>query len=55
VHDDINGDGQFEDADVVLFFDQLSWIAGNWPVAAFDYNHNGRIDFTDVVWLSNHL
>lgn len=25
------------------------------PMAAFDCNGNGRIDFTDVVWLFTHL
>ncbi len=61
---DLNGDGTFEDwngngrmdfADVVLYFDQMSWIPANEPVSAFDYNGNGRIDFADVVWLFNNL
>jgi hypothetical protein len=30
-------------------------IAANEPVAAFDYNGNGWINFADVVWLFNHL
>ena len=33
----------------------MTWIAANEPVAAFDYNGNGRIDFADVVWLFNSL
>ncbi len=41
--------------DVVLYFNQMAWIAANEPIAAFDYNGNGRIDFADVVWLFNHL
>jgi PKD repeat protein len=61
---DLNGDGLCEDAngnsrkdfaDVVLYFNQMSWISTNEPVTAFDYNANGRIDFADVVWLFNHL
>ncbi len=55
LYDDVNGNGRKDFADVVLFFNQMTWIAANEPVAAFDYNGNGRIDFADVVWLFNHL
>ena len=55
VFDDVNGNGRSDFADVVLFFNQMSWIAANEPVSAFDYNGNDRIDFADVVWLFNHL
>ena len=54
-YDDVNGNGRKDFADVVLYFNQMTWIAANEPVAAFDYNGNGRIDFADVVWLFNHL
>ena len=53
--DDVNGNNRADFADVVLFFNQMTWIAANEPVSAFDYNGNGRIDFADVVWLFNHL
>ncbi len=61
---DLNGDGKCEDVngntrkdfqDVVLFFNQMDWIAANEPVAAFDFNGNTRIDFQDVVTLFNRL
>ena len=55
VCEDVNGNGRKDFADVVLFFNQMSWIAASEPVAAFDDNANGRIDFADVVWLFNHL
>ena len=55
LYDDVNGNGRRDFADVVLFFNQMTWIAANEPVSAFDYNMNGRIDFADVVWLFNHL
>ena len=54
-YDDINGNDRRDFADVVLYFNQMAWIATNEPVAAFDYNANTRIDFADVVWLFNHL
>ncbi len=54
-YDDVNGNGRADFADVVLYFNQMSWIAENEPVGAFDYNGNGRIDFADVVWLFNHI
>ena len=52
---DFNGNGRIDSADVVLFFNQMSWILGNEPVFPFDYNGNGRIDFADVVWIFNNL
>jgi len=39
----------------VLCFNQMSWIAANEPLAAFDCNANTRIDFADVTWLFNRL
>ena len=55
LYDDVNGNGRTDFADVTLFFDQMTWIAGNEPVASFDFAGNGRIDFADAVWLFNHL
>ena len=55
VSEDVNGNGRKDFADVVLYFNQMTWIAANEPVSAFDYNGNGRIDFADVVWLFNAL
>jgi len=34
---------------------QISWIAANEPVSAFDYNGNDRIDLADVVRLFANL
>ncbi len=45
LYDDANGNGRMDFADVVLFFNQMTWIAANEPVPAFDCNGNGRIDF----------
>lgn len=61
---DLNKDGKYEDvngnerpdfADVVLYFNQMTWIGVNEPLSAFDFNNNDRIDFADVVWLFNNL
>ena len=54
-YEDVNGNGRPDFADVVLYFNQMTWIAANEPVGLFDFNGNGRIDFADVVWLFNHL
>ncbi len=54
-YEDVNGNTRKDFADVVLYFNKMSWIALNEPIAFFDYNGNGRIDFADVVWLFNHL
>jgi beta propeller repeat protein len=53
--EDVNGNGRKDFADVVLYFNQMTWIANNEPVLLFDYNGNGRIDFADVVALFNAL
>ncbi len=55
LYDDVNGNGRSDFADVVLFFNSMTWIATTEPVAAFDYNGNGRIDFADVVWLFDRI
>ena len=47
-YEDVNGNGRRDFADVVLYFNQMAWIATNEPPAAFDYNGNGRCDFADV-------
>jgi PKD repeat protein len=54
-YDDVNGNYRLDFADVMLYFNQLEWIAANEPVELFDYNENGRIDFADVTWLFRHL
>jgi PKD repeat protein len=54
-YDDVNGNFRKDFADVVLYFNQMTWIAENEPLWALDYNGNGRIDFADVVWLFNNL
>ncbi|ACL16101.1 hypothetical protein [Methanosphaerula palustris] len=53
--EDINGDGVLDFNDVVLYFNQMDWIADNEPVSLFDYNGNGEIDFNDVIWLFNRV
>lgn len=54
-YEDINANGRKDFADVVQFFNQLTWIATNEPITAFDFNGNSRIDFADVVSLFNEL
>ncbi len=53
--DDVNGNGRKDFSDVVLYFNQVGWIATNEPVSSFDFNRNGRIDFADTVWLFTHI
>ena len=55
VYDDVNGNGRRDFADVVLYFNQMSWIAANEPPGPFDYTGNGRVDFADVVRLFERL
>jgi chitinase len=54
-YEDLNANGRLDFGDVVLYFDQMDWIAANEPVAAFDMNGNGRIDFDDIVRLYEEI
>ncbi len=49
VYEDLDGNGFADFNDVVLFFNQMDWIAENEPLAAFDVNRNGQVDFEDIV------
>ena len=42
LHDDVNGNDCADVADVVLYFNQMTWIAANEPVAAFHFKATGR-------------
>jgi len=55
IYEDLNANGRLDFADVVLYFTQMTWIAENEPIAAFDLNGNGRIDFADIVALFNEI
>jgi PKD repeat protein len=53
--EDINGNGIADFNDVVIFFNQMDWIAENEPLSAFEFTRNGRIDFNDIVMVFNGL
>ncbi|RPI40335.1 MAG: PKD domain-containing protein [Methanoregulaceae archaeon] len=55
LYEDLNGNGRLDFADSVLYFNQMTWISANEPIAAFDLNRNGRIDFADIVVLFNEI
>jgi PKD repeat protein len=55
IYEDLNGNKRLDFADVVLYFNQMTWIAAHEPVVAFDLNGNGRIDFADIVALFNEI
>jgi PKD repeat protein len=55
IYEDLNANGRLDFADVVLYFNQMTWIGANEPIAAFDLNGNGRIDFADIVALFNEI
>jgi PKD repeat protein len=51
LYEDTNGNEVMDYADVVLYFQTMECIPKFEPVAFFDYNQNGRIDFADVIAL----
>ncbi|MFA5267671.1 MAG: hypothetical protein WC379_06835 [Methanoregula sp.] len=55
LYEDLNGDGLITFADVQLYFYQLDWMRINEPVAAFDFNGNGNLEFNDIVHLNHEV
>jgi TolB protein len=55
LYEDMDGNGEADFNDVVIFFNQMDWIAENEPVSFFDFDHNGVINFNDIVMLFNRL
>ena len=55
IYEDLNANGRLDFADVVLYFNQMTWIAAHEPIPAFDLNGNGRIDFADIVKLFGEI
>jgi PKD repeat protein len=53
LYEDINGNGILDFDDVVAFYQNMTWVAGNTAVGIepYDFNGNGRIDYDDVVVL----
>jgi PKD repeat protein len=47
--EDLNGNGEGDFDDVVLYFTNIEWIQSNEPLPSFDFNHNGKIDFADII------
>ncbi len=55
LYEDVNGNGRRDFSDILIYFNQMEWIATNGPVDRFDFNGNGLVDFADVVSLFNAL
>jgi PKD repeat protein len=50
-YEDVDGNGRRDLSDVALYFNQMGWIEENEPRTAFDFDDNGRIDFSDTLGL----
>ncbi|WP_226021758.1 cellulase family glycosylhydrolase [Halomicrobium salinisoli] len=48
-YEDLNGNGEVDYADVVLYFENMDQSAMTSATAAYDYNGNGELDFADLV------
>jgi hypothetical protein len=53
IYENLDTDPLFTMNDVILYFNHMDWIMNpaTEPACAFDANHNGRIDFADIVTL----
>ena len=52
---DLNGNGEIDFPDLILYFNYMWWIEANEPIVLFDYNGNGNIDFNDLILLYNKI
>ena len=52
LYEDTNGDGKIDSNDVALLFEDLNSELVRRKAELFDFNQNGRIDYDDVVELS---
>jgi endonuclease YncB( thermonuclease family) len=55
VYEDLNGNGQLDFEDVVVFFENRESDAIQDYVDAYDFNGNGRIDFDDITTLFEEI
>lgn len=51
----MNCNGVLDFNDLIQFNTQMDWIMIEEPLAAFDYNDNGSINFGDIIWLFDNL
>jgi PKD repeat protein len=51
LYEDVNGNGQLDFDDVVVYSDNLEWIRQQGLIANFDYDNSGSIDYNDVLKL----
>jgi PKD repeat protein len=50
-YEDLNGNGRLDFSDLLLYFNNMDWIAEHQPEGIFDYNGNGHVDFNDLMML----
>jgi PKD repeat protein len=55
LYEDLNGNGEKDFDDVIVFFNNLVWVQANEPASAFDFNGNAEIDYDDIVRLFGEL
>ncbi len=48
---DVNGDGEIDFQDVLVFFNNMELMEADGLTPLFDFNENGRIDFNDLFLL----
>ncbi|WP_440990241.1 thermonuclease family protein [Haloarchaeobius baliensis] len=55
VYEDLNGNGQLDFEDVVVFFEHREEDAIQDYVDSYDFNDNGRVDFDDITTLFEEI
>lgn len=54
-YEDLDGNGKVNMNDLILFARYFQWIKRNEPGSAFDFNHNGKLEFDDFLGLLQYV
>jgi PKD repeat protein len=51
LYEDLNGNGRLDFADLIVLFDNMSWLLEDERGSLFDFNQNGVLDYADITAL----
>ena len=55
LYEDLNANGRLDFADIIVLFDNMSWLIEDERGLFFDYNQNGNLDYADLIVLFDQI
>ena len=55
LYEDLNGNSRLDFADLIVFFDNMSWLLEDERGLLFDFNKNGALDYADITALFDRI